>query len=506
MPRLKSIAFVLLVTITLFYCVWWSTGGSYLDFSSMAGKHTARTSTFPPELVQYAAERNSKTPLDEREDVGVRAEEARAANTAHPWMNPNTLRPCLRGKRILFLGHSHMGMIADQLAASLGVSFTSIDAWFGSKKGFLVRKMFDGYPFSLRSESLVSLNYRAALHAASPQVVDAHRFDVIYVTRSMWDLVYNDTHPKDFVGWYADALVELLTMFLKKDGGRLVVWPVHCLKPERDHRGCFSRKRATLIREASFLSIRRASELSGVPIVTPASSSTSSQNIVIWDPYEFTKTLPIQKMPDGQHVDSSTGLLYAEVLIRGLLRCEDVSTAPAMPNATVHLMKTSFLAEIPQPMKERIDWLEATPKSKIPWGRRKCRCGRTELGIDSVHPTCLLFSPKARHLMVQRYLKYPLVGPSELQMKELIHLICTASRARIVVDCFKNMGVTNGMSDDLTLPLVQPAVATSSGRCSCFNAATSVQGSPMPRCSEIANLHLNSTDCPFLDPNAKFVV
>ena len=465
--------------------------------------HRVYADAFPRDLLQYAAELHAKAPLGEREDRAVAPRTANS-NRDHPFMATRPLQAAMRGKRVLFLGHSHLQAITNQLAASMGVAFNDIDAWFGGKKKFLIRKMFEGAPFSLYYESLVSLNYRAALRKATPEVVDAHRFDVIYVTRSMWDLVYYDTHPKDFADSFSEALVELLDVFLKKKGGKLVVWPLHSVKSDRDRRGCFPRDRALLIREATFLAIRHASEKSGVPIVGPGAASSSSQSIIIWDPFEFTKNLPVKTMPDGQHADERTTLAYAEVLIRGVFRCR---TVLPMSNVTSNLMKTSFPDGISEEMHRRIDWLAATPKSQIPWGKRKCRCGRTELGVESVHPTCLSFSPKSRYLMVQRYLKYPLVGPSELQMKELIHLICTAKRARVVQDCFRNMGVTEEMSENLTLPLVQPSKPTSTLRCSCLTATTSVQGWKMPRCAGIAELELGKTvPCPYLNSNASFTV
>ena len=108
--------------------------------------------------------------------------------------------------------------------------------------------------------------------------------------------------------------------------------------------------------------------------------------------------------------------------------------------------------------------------------------------------------------MVQRYLQRPLLGASELQMKELIHLICTAKRARIVRDCLTNMGVTDDMSEDTTLLLKPPAQPTTSGRCICLNATTSVQGRMLPRCETVLVLEVNTTAaCPFLDPKAAFL-
>ena len=454
---------------------------------------------FPAELVKYASKLYAKTLLmDESEDHGITPGKRLVR---HPFMSPEPLQSCLRGKRVLFLGHSHLQAIAEQLAAGLGVRFVSIDAWFGHSKGFLVRKMFDGAPFSLYHESLVSLNYRAALRKATPEVVDAHRFDVIYVTRSMWDLVYYDTHPKEFADSFSEALVELLDVFLKKNGGKLVVWPLHSVKSDRDRRGCFPQDRALLIREATFLAIRQASEKSGVPIVGPGAASSSSQSIIIWDPYDFTTKLEPKRMPDGQHVDTRTAFLFAEVIIRGVLQCNITS----MSALTSRVVNSSLLDGIPQSMQQKIDWLAATPKSQIPWGKRKCRCGRTDLGIESVHPTCVNYSPKSRHLMVQRYLKHPLVGASELQMKELIYIICTEKRSSIVRDCFHNIGVTEEMSEDLTLPVIQPLRPSASHRCTCLNATTSVQGLNIPGCAAIASLEITAATCPFFDPNATFV-
>ena len=315
---------VLVAVVGIGVCfVWLALGERYLDALSPVSQKPYPP--FPPELVKRAAELYANPSLNELADYGIVTGNPAVdafRKREHPFMAPEPLQACLRGSRVLFLGHSHLQAIASQGAASFGVNFTTDDAWFGNGKGFFIRKMVDRTPFSWPLDWLVSFNYRAALRNATPEVIDTHRFDVIYVTRSMWDLVYFDTHPKDFADSFTDALLELLALFLKKQGGKLVVWPVYSLKYEQDRRGCFTEERTASIREATFLAIHWASQRSGVPIVTPRDASLTAQNIILWDPYDYTKKLPLHRMPDGQHVDSKITLLFAEVLIRGVLQCD----------------------------------------------------------------------------------------------------------------------------------------------------------------------------------------
>ena len=408
-------------------------------------------------------------------------------DTQSTLMTPRGLQQCFAGKRVLFLGHSHMHRMVDEIAAALRYAFAEKDVLFYQPE-FTIRKMHDSAVFFTEYGSLLTLRYRKALRALNGSLLDSLRYDVIYVTRSMWDLVFYDTHPKDFVDSYASSLKEILQFWLKENG-ILVVHPLYRVKHELDKRGCYSKYRASMIRHATLAAVKRLSRDTGVPIVGANPPKSNKQSIMIFDVYRATEHVPNDHMADGHHASPQLAKLFAEVLLRGSLNC----IKPVPLSDIQRAMGESFLAAIPEHIEKYVATLEATAKSLIPWGSAKCRCGLTTIGIDAIHPSCVHLGPKNKQLMIERYSKQPLVGATELQMKQLLQILCkpiyvphTAHDVELI-DCLRNIGVRDDTPADLTIPLPPPPQQpfAESASCTCAKSTSTTQGIFNPKCQDV---------------------
>ena len=448
-------------------------------------------------------------PLDENHSFGIvrTPEKLRhqwPKKDVFPMLAGHRIARCLNGKRVLVLGHSHLHRVTFEFLNGMHLGCDGYHCLM-KEDAFTYRSVYDPAVFgSELPESRETIKYRFALRNASKAKQDEMRYDIILVTRSMWDLVWYDTHPKDVASSYYEALKEVLDLFLKKEGGILVVYPPHHCRSEKDLKGCYTHSRVAPNRLATFSAVRRLEKELGVKITSMSKANAKAQNIVLFDPLKYTISLsPEGYTEDGHHLVQQQQQVLAEVILRGVFRCGD-DVPVAEPSVSLAL-GTSFPASITLETLQELDVFDRKTKAEIPHlGGEKCRCGSSAFGAAGIHPACrnlFGFTQKRRSFWVEKYLQQPLVGATELQMGELITLICTKPENELltvmeaavigIVECLNRMGTSLSMPGNLSIPLPPPPPPTepfpSGSKCICKNAKTTVQGLPEPRCREVSD-------------------
>ena len=422
--------------------------------------------------------------------------------TDFPMLGGQQLAKCFSGKRVFTVGHSHLQRIMQEWLSGMRLSCDWGGHCFIKGKDFTLRRLYAPAVFlNEMPENRHTITYREAILKASESKRDAMRQDIIIVARSMWDLVWYNTHPKDFAESYFEALKELLSIHLKKEGGVLVIHPVHFCRTQNDWRECYPKHRVAVNRLATFSAIRRLEKELGVKVTSMDRVSSSAQNIVLFDAYEYTKSLSADGYSeDGQHLATHQEQVLAEALLRYVFQCgNDVPIGNL--NVSV-VLQSSFPEEIPRDSLKSIDEFDRKSKAEISHvGGEKCGCLSSALGAAGIHPACrglVHLTQKRRYYWVEKYMREPLVGASELQMGELLTLLCEKpdddslhpykNPALAIAQCLDSMGTSPKMPGNLSLSLPPPPQEPfwRGSKCICRDSATTVQGIAEPRCADVA--------------------
>ena len=250
----------------------------------------------------------TRSPFDESRSQNV-SSQSPLAGWEFPMLKPDAMRQCLAGKRVLFIGHSHINRLAYEVCKAMGYK-CGLSAMIVEKSNHIhLRILYDGAVFG--GEQPHATCYRNALRTGQVDPI-AHRYDYIFITRSMWDIVFYDTHPKDLETGILDALNEVVTWL--KPGGKMLF---HTL---RDYRTpswpnlvpCADPSRCELYRTAQFSALWKFME----------QKRRDDVSVNIYEMLPYTLALPRDGFaPDGNHFTDHNRQVAAEALVRHAFSC-----------------------------------------------------------------------------------------------------------------------------------------------------------------------------------------
>ena len=411
--------------------------------------------------------------------------------------DPGAIENSLSGHRVLFIGTSFAQRIANEWFRALGVEPDRRAAVLvNPSKQFTLRRLFDGAIFSSTSEAVASAQYRAALQKAEGKRLDAARHDTIIVARASWDLAFLNTHPKDFVDSFLEALMELHQKWLTPDG-QLVIYPHHSLRHTKVD-SCLTTARLQLIRLATYSALRKFLQITGLTLSDGRNREPGKPSVVLFDIYNVTASKPksfIHK--DGHHLSQKHTKNAAESLLLQLFSTQKAASNTRISSATAAFLNDGFLRSIPHDLHVELDDFDNKTREDIPYYERQCMCGKSTSGV---HPACRMgrtwFTWERRYLTVQHYLKNAYNGMSEMQMRELVSIICedqspltsmSIKAHNKFIRCLDNMGATKEMSLDPKVPLQPRRDASRDAICLCVNRTTDAGGRANPRCGTVAD-------------------
>ena len=427
--------------------------------------------------------------------------------------NDSAAETLLGGHRVLFLGTSFVQRIANEWFHALGVEPDFRAAVLvNPSKHFTVRRIFDGAVFSATGESIGSAQYRAALLKADGSRQEAARHDIIIIARASWDLAFFNTHPKDFADSLLEALLELRQKWLTPDG-RLVIYQHHSLRQKKVTH-CLNPSRLQLIRLATFSALRKFLRITGLQLSDGRNTVAGKQSVVVFDIYNVTAKDPKGAISnDGHHLNPLYTKCAAESLLLQLLFKGTSFSSLKLSHVTRSMLSDGFLRSLPQSIHAELEDFDKTARGDIPYNDLRCMCGKSKSGV---HPACRMgwtwFSWERRYLTVQHYLKKAYNGMSEMQVRELVSIICEDQSPRASMNlrvhekftrCLDNMGATPEMSLDPKVPLQPRRDASSDSICLCVNETTDVTGRANPRCADVAERWTDvRRTCPFMVADA----
>ena len=440
--------------------------------------------------------------MDETGSFGVRPIRTAAGNWA---------QECLAGHRIAFVGPSYVHGPFIQLAAALGfTTFHSLSFIKGAN--FSVRFVYDTALFSDNMhDSTGSIIMQEELHNASKAEIEAFRHDVVFVNRGIWDLYSYNSNPKAVADGFYAALGELLDKWIKKRGGKIVVYPMHSVISASP---CLSATRIRNIRLAVFAVVHKfATENAGAVVVTSLQQIDKTKvNILLFDPYAFLKTQgPKIYDPDGHHLGAAMKEVIVRAWLRTALGCE-VESVGHQKLTVEAMIASSFPASLTERFTiEEMDGMMKTVDDGPPNIDAPCGCLRHD--FTAMHPACPIkensLSRARRHLLVQYLLKYGIYGASTVQVHELINIVCgeqdvllNHKLSRPIGKCTSSIGISGKLfhwtAKDRRFR--HPAKI-----CNCHDALTNVQNRSDPRCAAVEAIWAkNKETCIYMNPKAKF--
>ena len=263
--------------------------------------------------------------------------QSEVSGTEFPLLKRVPLRQCLANKRILFIGHSHIAKMANDICQGLRLFCDHNVIVRSHDYDFVLRKLYDGTVFG--AEQVEARYYRSLIENPHPIVnTTAYQYDIIVFTRSMWDLVFYDTHPKSLEEGTLDALRTVVRWL--KPGGKLIFHPLHEYRQPSwiRLRPCAADRRIILYRTALL------SAISTLVAEQHAVAANRRLTFEVYDNYNFTLSLPRSSFePDGHHLMDHWRRMVTEALLRHSI-CPDRAPqlVPLMLPQVRLLMNTAF--------------------------------------------------------------------------------------------------------------------------------------------------------------------
>ena len=499
-----------------------ATGGLWERF-----QHSARSVFHPHErrVIRTPSGQILPEMLDESvsQNVTIQSE---VSGTEFPLLKRVPLRQCLANKRILFIGHSHIAKMANDICQGLRLFCDHNVIVRSHDYDFVLRKLYDGTVFG--AEQVEARYYRSLIENPHPIVnTTAYQYDIIVFTRSMWDLVFYDTHPKSLEEGTLDALRTVVRWL--KPGGKLIFHPLHEYRQPSwiRLRPCAADRRIILYRTALL------SAISTLVAEQHAVAANRRLTFEVYDNYNFTLSLPRSSFePDGHHLMDHWRRMVTEALLRHSI-CPDRAPqlVPLMLPQVRLLMNTAFasttiqanqgdLPLLPQNEAAAVRSFRNESRASFDWSSGyTCGCKRydwqrvlpqsvPELSGPQLaaHPSCVsskLLKMEARRAAIARHFaQFGFPGANMWQVRDLLVVLCRGGVRRAqkgatfavgveteLKRCYANMGVEKDTVDwsPVPEPVVSVAAASRQPACLCLGNTTSSASSP--RTSPATKLH-----------------
>ena len=269
---------------------------------------------------------------------------------------------------------------------------------------------------------------------------------------------------------------------------------------------CINAQRSRLIRLATYSALRKFLAATGMRLSDGRTPSTKGRSLLLFDIYDHvasinsSATLPVNTSKvlsiDGHHLTSVYTRLAAECLMFTLFGPKKSGHNCHTHPGHAAFFASGFFTEIPKNVALEVDEFDRTPREDIPYEEPQCMCGTSS--TSSAHPICRMegswCTQYRRYAFVQYYLTKGFRGMTQIQVHELVTIVCEDQSPRETMRefvynrmrlCLDNMGATQNMSLDPRVPLQPRRNAPMDALCLCVSPTTDTDGRANPRCAEV---------------------